>query len=119
MSDEKTISRLKQVATMGGLFDRAKAKPWLLVLVALAGGKGSEEVLARITEWDVQWWQVAIGVVCYGAMIWMRDVSGTLTKILERLGNGDARFEAHEKRIKALEKPRERSAPQVSPHPAH
>ena len=49
------------------LVSKAKSNPWVLVALALGGGTGTQEVLAKLGQ-NVEWWWVAIGVAGFALL---------------------------------------------------
>lgn len=91
-----------------GLLKKAKSSPWVLVALALGGGKGGEEILTLVGQ-NVQWWWIAIAVAGYGALQYMADsakrqekITDQLGKINERLARGEEKFDNLEADVASL-----------------
>lgn len=83
------------------LISKAKSNPWVLVVLALGGGKGTEEVLAQLGQ-NIQWWWIALGIggfsIVDAAGRLLRDVS----EIKAALKVGAEKFTHIEAEVKSL-----------------
>lgn len=83
------------------LIAKAKSNPWVLVVLALGGGTGTQEVLAQMGQ-NIQWWWVALGIggfsIVDAAGRLLRDVS----EIKASLKVGAEKFTHIEAEVKSL-----------------
>lgn len=100
--------KVKSAFDIAALVSKAKSNPWVLVVLALGGGTGTQEVLAQLGQ-NVQWWWVAIAVAGYGMLQYMSDsakrqekVRETLSEIKTQLKLGTDRFEHIEREVRSL-----------------
>lgn len=100
---------------VGDIIKWAKSNPWVLVVAALGGGKGGEQVLAEIGQ-RVEWWWIALAVVGVGILSYMTEsakraerlaskvdrVADALTGIQADLKVGALKFEHLESDVASL-----------------
>lgn len=105
---DRDTDKVKSAFDLAALISKAKANPWVLVLVALGGGTGTQEVLAQLGQ-NVQWWWVALAVAGYGLLQYAADsakrqekVRETLHEIKMQLKLGTERFEYIEREVRSL-----------------
>lgn len=98
--------------SIGDWIKLAKGNPWVLALVALGGGTGTQEALAQMGQ-RVEWWWVAIAVAGYGVLQYFadssrrqeqmqRDIAEFKTEVLSALRVGSEKFENLEGEVKSL-----------------
>lgn len=91
----------KLPTSIGGLLKKAKENPWVLLVVALGGGTGSQEVLAQLGQ-HVQWWWVALGIGGFAAVDAATRLLRDVSEIKASLRVGAEKFEHLESDVKSL-----------------
>ena len=100
--------KLAKPFDLATLIKAAKSNPWILALLALGGGTGGQELLAKVGQ-QVEWWWIALAVVGFGLMNYLTDFAKEVRNIGKDVADmkgdlkaGREKFEHLEEEVKSL-----------------
>lgn len=107
MEDKKT-DKVQKGLDLISMLKWAKGNPWLITVVAIAGGTGGQEAMAQLGQ-TVAWWHIALAVAGFALfdvgtrmLSRMESIEKQIERMNARLAEGAEVMQAHGKEIELL-----------------